>query len=239
MKKESFINWMDMGNISIPNALLMNYTRLGLDEQEMMVLVHMHSFIESGNFFPTPGQLSARMTISAQQCMQVLRTCIQKGMLKIEEQEDTVQRIYSETYTLRPLWEKMIRLLDEENVEQQQEKQQHEEMQIYTLMEKEFGRPLSPIECETLSMWLDQDGHEPSIIVAALKEAVLSGKLNFRYIDRILFEWKKNGVRTVDQAKQYGEKFRQQRYKRPNTNNTSNNDSENKDFPYYNWLEQS
>lgn len=31
---------------------------------------------------------------------------------------------------------------------------------------------------------------------------------NFRYIDRILFEWKKNGIKTVDQAQNQGRKFR-------------------------------
>ncbi|MGM7701645.1 DnaD domain-containing protein [Pseudalkalibacillus sp. Hm43] len=237
MKKESFINWLEMGTISIPNALLVNYNKLGLDEQEMMILIHMHSFIEGGNYFPTPEELSARMSINTQQCMQRLRTCIQKGLLKIEEQDDHDQHIYSEIYTLRPLWEKLIRVLEEEEIDQQQERQQQDEMQIYTIMEKEFGRPLSPIECETLSMWLDQDGHEPPIIVAALKEAVLSGKLNFRYIDRILFEWKKNGIRSVDEAKQYGEKFRQQRYKRTPTQRDQ--ETEKSDFPYYNWLEQS
>ncbi len=36
----------------------------------------------------------------------------------------------------------------------------------------------------------------------------MSGKLNFRYIDRILFEWKKNGIKTVDQAQNQGRKFR-------------------------------
>ncbi|GAA3327383.1 hypothetical protein GCM10020331_067100 [Ectobacillus funiculus] len=56
-------------------------------------------------------------------------------------------------------------------------------------------------------MWQDQDHHTPVIIQTALREAVLSGKLNFRYIDRILFEWKKKtGSKTVEQAQQYGQK---------------------------------
>ena len=57
-------------------------------------------------------------------------------------------------------------------------------------------------------MWEDQDQHHPNLIQAALREAVMSGKLNFRYIDRILFEWKKNGIKTVDQAQNQGQKFR-------------------------------
>ncbi len=91
------------------------------------------------------------------------------------------------------------------------------ENNLYTIFEQEFGRPLSPLECETLAMWIDQDEHDASIIKAALREAVISGKLNFRYIDRILFEWKKNNIQTVEQARQQGNKFRQyQRKQIPN-----------------------
>jgi DNA replication protein len=235
MKRESFLEWIQAGSIAIPNGLLMNYPRLGIDEDEMMVLIHMHSFIESGNYFPTPEQLSSRMTVTAQQCMQLLRTCMQKGVLKIEEHEDPEQHMYSETYTLEPLWEKLIRLMEEKKVDREQEAKADEESQLYSIFEKEFGRPLSPIECETLAMWIDQDQHRSELIIASLKEAVLSGKMNFRYIDRILFEWKKNGIKTVEEAKQYGEKFRRYRNQRrtPDTEHTTN------DFPYYNWLEQS
>ncbi|WLD91790.1 DnaD domain-containing protein [Alkalihalobacillus sp. AL-G] len=234
MKRESFLNWIQAGTIAIPNVLLMNYHRLGVKEDEMMVLLHMHSFIESGNYFPTPEQISSRMTISSHQCMQLLRTCIQKGLLKIEEHQDPDQQMFSETYTLEPLWDKLIRIIEEQQVGAAKDKQIEEETQIYSIVEKEFGRPLSPIECETLAIWIDQDHHKVELIIAALKEAVLSGKLNFRYIDRILFEWKKNGIQTVEDAKQYGEKFRRHRYQRKDTKSESNTS----DFPYYNWLEQ-
>ena len=45
---------------------------------------------------------------------------------------------------------------------------------------------LSPMECESITMWLDEDGHTVEIIRAALKEAVLAQKISLRYIDRIL-----------------------------------------------------
>ena len=66
-----------------------------------------------------------------------------------------------------------------------------EEGEIYKLFEQEFGRLLSPMEYETIGMWFDQDKHSSALIRLALKEAVLSQKLSLRYIDRILFEWKK------------------------------------------------
>jgi len=113
---------------------------------------------------------------------------------------------------------------------------QKEETDLYTTFEREFGRPLSPFECESLAMWMDDDHHDPIIIKAALREAVISGKLNFRYIDRILFEWKKNGIKTIEQAKSYGRKFRQHQ----NAQKTGKEEPKvsANPVPFYNWLEQ-
>lgn len=113
-----------------------------------------------------------------------------------------------ESYSLQPLWEKILHFLMNESIEEEQKEIKQLQVNLYTVFEKEFGRPLSPFECETLGMWEDQDQHHPNLIQAALREAVMSGKLNFRYIDRILFEWKKNGIKTVDQAQNQGRKFR-------------------------------
>ena len=82
------------------------------------------------------------------------------------------------------------------------------EGEIFKLFEQEFGRFLSPMESESISMWLDDDGHSVEIIRAALKEAVLAEKMSLRYIDRILFEWKKKNVKTLAQVENQAKKFR-------------------------------
>ena len=53
------------------------------------------------------------------------------------------------------------------------------------------------------------------LIKSALREAVISGKLNFRYIDRILFDWKRNGIKTIEQAKSHGRNVRQHQKQKP------------------------
>ncbi|MNI65967.1 DNA replication protein DnaD [compost metagenome] len=79
---------------------------------------------------------------------------------------------------------------------------------MFVIFEKEFARPLSPMECETISVWVDQDGYPDELILLALKEAVFAGKVHFRYIDRILLEWSRNRVKTVEDAKAYIQRFR-------------------------------
>jgi len=90
------------------------------------------------------------------------------------------------------------------------------------------------MEFETLKLWLDHDHYSPLLIKAALREAVMSGKLNFRYIDRILFEWQKKGIETIEQARDQGQKFRaHQRIKMQ----TKPAKQESSSVPLYNWLE--
>jgi DNA replication protein len=79
---------------------------------------------------------------------------------------------------------------------------------IFSAFEAEFARPLSPLEYETIVDWLDRDRYPEELILLALKEAVFAGKVYFKYIDRILLEWEKNRVRTVEQAKEYAQRFR-------------------------------
>ncbi|OMP65836.1 DnaD domain-containing protein [Domibacillus epiphyticus] len=226
-EKEILINWMEEGMTSIPNVLLKNYRRLQLNETEMMVLLHIYSFSQKGISFPSFEDLSGLMTISSSDCAACVKKMIQKQVITIEQGEQTGYEFYS----LTPLWNKIAALFESDARGESLQQAMTEEKDLYSLFEEEFGRPLSAIECETLALWIDQDQHDPAVIKAALREAVLSMKLNFRYIDRILFEWKKQGIKTVEQAREQGRKFR----KPANTEQVSR--SENA-VPFYNWLEQ-
>lgn len=63
---------------------------------------------------------------------------------------------------------------------------------IYSKFESEIGRVLSPIEYETINRWLSS-GVKEDLILSALKEAVVSGACNLRYIDKIIYSWTKKG----------------------------------------------
>lgn len=61
---------------------------------------------------------------------------------------------------------------------------------IYGKFESEFGRTLNTTEYETITAWLEK-GYDEKTIIKALKESVLNGVTNLRYIDKILYEWYK------------------------------------------------
>lgn len=77
--------------------------------------------------------------------------------------------------------------------------------ELFTVFEKEFGRPLSPIEFEQINQWVDE--HTGLLVREALKRAVLLGKFNFKYIDSILLEWKKNNIQTIQAVREYDDEF--------------------------------
>ncbi|WP_188453891.1 DnaD domain-containing protein [Virgibacillus oceani] len=209
--------------IQIPAKLLTSYKSYGLDEKDVMLVLQIHRFILNSNEFPTPNELSSYLTIDEKECSNLLRKLIQKGFLSIEQIENGQHQL-SEIYSLDPLWE-MIFSLDKPEKKQ-------EDGTIFILFEQEFGRPLSPFEIETVNVWLDEDKLAPSLIKAALRESVLMGKLNFKYIDRILREWKKKGIRSVEQAREVSKAFHNKQ-----TNNQSNPAKKRDTSFYYNWLE--
>ena len=93
---------------------------------------------------------------------------------------------------------------------------------IYTIFEKEFGRPLSPVEYEIIKAWITS-GISEELIKGALKEAVFNNVRNLRYIDKILSEWEKKGFKSVDEVDSY--------LKKKESNNPK------QELFDYNWLE--
>lgn len=83
---------------------------------------------------------------------------------------------------------------------------------IYEFIEKNFGRTLSPIEYEEISTWEDNE-----LTRYAIKQSVLNGKYNIRYIAVILNNYKKNSITTVQQAQEQEEIFKKHktRYTNP------------------------
>ncbi|MBD1381668.1 DnaD domain-containing protein [Metabacillus arenae] len=233
MKIEQFISIVDSGSISIPGILFEHYADLGLSETEIMILLKIKSQLEKGSYFPTPDELANNMSIASESCMNSIRLLIKRGFLDIEEFDQS--GILHERYSLYPLWNKLYKYFLQKD--QPAKEKEETEKSLYTVFEQEFGRPLSPFECESLTIWLDQDYHDPVIIKTALREAVISGKLNFRYIDRILFEWKKNGVQTIEQARIHSRKFRQYQTKSSSSEGNESTDEYKRKVPFYNWLE--
>lgn len=75
---------------------------------------------------------------------------------------------------------------------------------IYTIIQEEFGRPISPMECEIINTW----DYPIDVIKLAIKEAVSSNNCAIKYIDRIIYNWKKKNIKSVADAEKSIADFR-------------------------------
>ncbi|MGQ7508460.1 DnaD domain-containing protein [Streptococcus suis] len=66
--------------------------------------------------------------------------------------------------------------------------------------ERELGRFLSPFEIEDLQKTIEDDKTSVDLVRAALKEAVFNNKTNWKYIQAILRNWRREGITTVAQV---------------------------------------
>ncbi|MBP1949594.1 DnaD domain-containing protein [Virgibacillus litoralis] len=226
MKKSISFQDIITNQLQIPIKLLDDYTSLGLNEKEIMLILQVLRFMQDNNDFPTPNDLASHLTFDEKECANILRKLIQKNFLSIEQLKNEQDQL-SEVYSLNPLWEKLF-TKEEEKVSTQ------EDGTIFILFEQEFGRPLSPFEIEMINTWLDADELKPALIKAALRESVLMAKLNFKYIDRILRDWQKKGIHTVEQARQASKSFHQNQAQ--TQKQTDTNKKRDTSF-YYNWLD--
>ena len=58
------------------------------------------------------------------------------------------------------------------------------------------------MELELINGWLS-NGTPEELVLGALREAVYNGVTNFKYIDRIIFEWEKKGFKTMDDVNKH------------------------------------
>ncbi|MER2072266.1 MAG: DnaD domain protein, partial [Psychrobacillus sp.] len=182
--------WTEQGNVTISQLFFSHYKAINVKDEEAILLLHLIAFGEAGNHFPTPQNLVERTHFNEHKVVTILQRLVQKGLIQIEQHMDE-NGVHYEYYDFNHLWELLVDCVEQQNLNKEDEEVKGEEGEIYKLFEAEFGRLLSPMEYETIGMWFDQDKHSASLIRLALKEAVLSQKLSLRYIDRILFEWKK------------------------------------------------
>lgn len=203
------------GGLHVSAMLLRTYRQLELTDTEAMLLLQIMVYMEADmNEFPTPEELAERMGISVREVGQLLGRLMKDGFLTIDEYVDSGSGKQSERYNWNGWLLKAAQLTAELKRETRKAERQParnhsaSSSDLFSVFEQEFGRLLSPMECETITGWLDQDRYTDEIIRFALKEAVFAGKLSLRYIDRILIEWSRNRVTNADEARAHSQKFR-------------------------------
>lgn len=148
--------------------------------------------------------ISNTLGIDVNSAMEAFNSLMIKGLVTLESVKDMENRL-NEVVRLDGVYASVI-----ENTEAVTNEEVKED--IFRTFEKELGRTMSPMELELINGWLIS-GTPEEIILGALKEAVYNGVNNFRYIDKIIYEWERKGFKTMDDVNNYMRNRREEKSK--------------------------
>lgn len=197
----------------VPKFLIEKHNTLGISAENVILLIYLIN--QNTPIVCDYQKISSDLNIDLMKVMTIINELASKKMIEVELKKNSLSKL-EEYISLDLLYDKVFLEFIEEK-----EEINEDNGNIFSIFETELGRPLSPIEYELLNAWLEQ--YNKDIIIEALKEAVISDAKNFRYIDRILFEWNKKGIDSLEKL----EKNRKKHIEKKNTNI---------EVPDYDWL---
>ncbi len=189
MKTSKLVEMLKKGSFVVPIYLFQLRDKFKLDDLEFIFLIYLTNLGESILF--DVNRFSSDLNISVPQVLSYIDDLVDKKYISVDVRKND-KNVMEEYVILDLFYDKLASILvdDINNDEKQEEKKS-----IYDIIQEEFGKPISPIESEILDAWIES-GITEELILEAVKEAVLNGVANFRYIDKILYEWGKKGIKT-------------------------------------------
>ena len=171
--------------IIIPKLLFNNYKKLNIKEEELIIIIFILNISTKIKY--NPQTFVEELNIDKYKVMEIINNLMEKGFLNIDLITNS-KNIKEEYLSLEPLFNKILNLI----VEKEEPVIDND---IFTIFEQELGRPLSPMEYEMIKEWINNKISQ-ELIIEALRESVMNGVNNFRYIDKILYAWNKKGYKT-------------------------------------------
>lgn len=200
---------------NIPSFILKNYEKLNLTAEEVLVLIVLYNHY--GKISYDINKLLEEINLEKYKLMQLISSLEEKKIISIDLITNS-KGLKEEYISLELLYDKIV------NIYLDVKEETNENADIYSAFEKELGRTLSPMEYEIIKGWV-MDKFSDELIILALKEAVYNGVNNLRYIDKVLYGWRKKNIKNKQDIIKDKEKFK-------------NRQKENIEVFDYNWLDE-
>lgn len=189
MKNERILDYIKCPSFVVPSYLFKKRDKITNSLDEFIILCY---FMNIGNkFIFNPEKIANDLNYSIEEVMIKIDSLSTKHLISVDVIKDD-KGIMEEYIILDLLYDKIKNILIEDINENSSETSKD----IYLKIEESFGRPISSIEYEIIKSWFE-NGFSEELVLEALKEAVFNGVSNLRYIDSILYEWSKRGIKTV------------------------------------------
>lgn len=193
----NFSQQFRQGNVVIPAALLFHYKELFSSADDF--LIWQFFFYQNTSHLESlaPSEVAQATGKTVAQVNQAIENLQESGLLEFKT--ISIAGEIEMIFDALPALEKLDVLLEPK----QPVEMVRTENDLKTLVgdfERELGRFLSPFEIEDLQKTVEDDKTSVDLVRAALKEAVFNNKTNWKYIQAILRNWRREGITTVAQV---------------------------------------
>ena len=193
----TYLDAFKSGNLVLPSALLLNYNQLFTSSDDFLVwqFFYLQNTTALGEL--SPSQIAEKIGKDVTEVNQAISRLTDKGLLQYRtiELNGEIEVIFDATLALECLDQ-----LFEKQAPNQAQLAPNDLKSLVDTFQQELGRLLSPFEIEDLEKSLKEDGTSADVIKEALREAVLNGKPNWKYIQAILRNWRHEGIQSVAQV---------------------------------------
>ena len=193
----TYLDAFKSGNLVLPSDLLLNYNQLFSSSDDFLVWQFFYLQNTTALCELSPSQIAEKIGKNVTEVNQAISRLTEKGLLQYQtiELNGEIEVIFDATLALERLDQ-----LFEKQAPNQVQSAPNDLKSLVDTFQQELGRLLSPFEIEDLEKSLKVDGTSADLIKEALREAVLNGKPNWKYIQAILRNWRHEGIKSVAQV---------------------------------------
>ena len=193
----TYLDAFKSGNLVLPSTLLLHFKELFPSSDDFLVWQFFYLQNTTGLEEMSPSQIAERIGKEISDVNQSISNLTERGLLQYRtiELNGEIELLFDASLAL----ERLDDLLGVAHSSSDQLTPQNQLKDLVETFQQELGRLLTPFEIEDLTKTLKEDGTSADLIKEALREAVLNGKANWKYIQAILRNWRHEGIKSVAQ----------------------------------------
>ena len=193
----TYLSAYKTGNLVLPNDLLFHFHKIFDNSDDFLVWQFFYLQNTTSIEEISPNQIAESIGKSVAEVNRSMSNLTEKGLLQYKT--IALNGEIEAVFDALPALERLDEIVGSHSTTVQTVPQNVLKDLVETF-QQELGRLLTPFEIEDLTKTIQDDKTSPELVTAALREAVFNGKANWKYIQAILRNWRREGITTVAQV---------------------------------------
>lgn len=193
----TYLSAYKTGNLVLPTELLFHFHEIFDNSDDFLVWQFFYLQNTTSIEEISPNQIAESIGKSVTEVNRSMSNLTEKGLLQYKT--IVLNGEIEAVFDALPALERLDEIVESHSTVAQPISQNNLKDLVETF-QRELGRLLTPFEIEDLTKTIQDDKTNPELVTAALREAVFNGKANWKYIQAILRNWRREGITTVSQV---------------------------------------